>query len=266
VEQSNKLYKCYKPGCNKADDSENPFLTQSEYDELIINGKLTCPENHEACGIQELKPEDYPKPPKDNKKLFLIGGGILVVLLIVGAVFMFTGKSKSVATTGLIKVVETVKGVVDSSKIVIPIKTEIETLQLLINEADLILSNKEYDKAKQKYQKILTIDPGNEHAKNQLLVIEKKLQPPPPPPPPGKISKTLNFPFGYYKGETINGLRDGQGTMFFTQRQLISPNDLKKRYAESGEKVSGTWVEGNIVNGKLFDKNGEQKETLYIGH
>jgi hypothetical protein len=81
-----------------------------------------------------------------------------------------------------------------------------------------------------------------------------------------KIAKTLKFDYGTYKGETVNGLRDGQGVMTFAERYLISPKDLKKRYAEAGDYVSGTWVEGNIVNGKLFDKNGEQKETLLIGH
>jgi hypothetical protein len=79
-------------------------------------------------------------------------------------------------------------------------------------------------------------------------------------------NKSLEFSFGYYKGEIKNGLRDGQGVMTFTEKYLISPKDLKKRYAEVGDYVSGTWVEGNIVNGKLFDKNGEQKETLLIGH
>jgi len=77
MEPNNKLYKCYKPGCNKADDSANPYLTQSEYDELLVEGKLICPESHEVCGIQELKPEDYPKKPKDNKKLFLVVASIL---------------------------------------------------------------------------------------------------------------------------------------------------------------------------------------------
>lgn len=80
-----------------------------------------------------------------------------------------------------------------------------------------------------------------------------------------KITKTLKFDFGNYNGETINELRDGKGTMFFTQKQLISPNDLQKRYAETGDYVIGTWVGGNLVNGTLFDKNGEKKGSLYIG-
>ena len=274
MEPNNKLYKCYKPGCNKADDSANPYLTQSEYDELLLEGKLICPESHEICGIQELKPEDYPKKPKDNKKIFIIGAAILCFLVIIGVAFMIIGKTKSKINTG-IKVIETVKGIVDSSKIKIP-NAQLEVLQQLITDADLLLTDKDYDKAKQIYQKILALDPGNEHVKNQLLVLVKLSTPQLPPPSAEKtigdegvsvkISKTLNFPFGYYKGETINGLRDGQGTMFFNERSIISPKDLKKRYAEAGDYVSGTWVDGNIVNGKLFNKNGDQKETLLIGH
>jgi hypothetical protein len=86
------------------------------------------------------------------------------------------------------------------------------------------------------------------------------------PPTDKKNNKPITFSYGYYKGEMKNGLRDGQGVMTFTEKYLISPKDLKKRFAEAGDYVSGTWVEGNIVNGKLFDKNGEQKETLLIGH
>ncbi len=276
MEQINKLYKCYKPGCNKADDTDNPFLTQSEYDELIIDRKLICPESHEVCGIQELKPEDYPKQPKDKKKLFLLGGGILILLLIIGGVFAYINFQKNKVKA----LVEIAKSVVGDSNINEVKNTLNEGVTKLLQEADLFLTNKDYDKAKQAYNAILALDPNNQHATQSLEEIdrinthqiqsEKEVE-------KGevesgsvkssvKIAKTLKFDYGTYKGETVNGLRDGQGVMTFTKRYLISPKDLKKRYAEPGDYVSGTWVEGNIVNGKLFDKNGEQIETLLIGH
>lgn len=276
MEQSNKLYKCYKPGCNKADDSDNPFLTQSEYDELMINGKLICPENHEACGIQELKPEDYPKPPKDKKKLFLLGGGIMILLLIIGGVFAYINFQKS----KIKNVVEIGKAVIGDDNIDKVKNTLNEGITKLLEEADLFFTNKDYEKAKQVYKSILAIDPNNQKAKQSLIEIDKISLPPQTgekvvkgkerekvtDSPPARISKTLKFDYGIYKGDILNGLRDGQGVMTFTERYLISPKDLKKRYAEVGDYVSGTWVEGNIVNGKLFNKSGEQKETLLIGH
>lgn len=89
-----KLYKCYKGTCSKCLNEENPYFTEDEYKAFLdTEGKIQCPEGNLECGIQELKPEDYPKPPRDNKKLFIIAGGILGVLLIVAAIFLFTGKS-----------------------------------------------------------------------------------------------------------------------------------------------------------------------------
>lgn len=112
-----KLYKCYKGTCSKCLNEEDPYITADEYKELLdADGKVQCPEGHLDCGIQELKPEDYPKPPKDNKKLFIIGGGILVVvLLIAGVVFMFSGKSKYDKAAGSMKSVGNAVGVIKDS-------------------------------------------------------------------------------------------------------------------------------------------------------
>lgn len=81
-----------------------------------------------------------------------------------------------------------------------------------------------------------------------------------------KIVKTLNFSFGYYKGETINNLMNGNGTLYFTQGNIISSKDPKQRLAEAGDYVSGSWFEGFLDQGKWFNKASEQKETIIIGH
>lgn len=168
-----------------------------------------------------------------------------------------------------------------------------DEISSLIAKADNLFTNRHYEEAQKIYIEIFNVNPQNEYVKKQLSEIGKMIETVTtssfaakstittittksgkttasivgdPPHPLGKITKTLKFDYGTYKGETLDGLRDGQGTMFFTQKQLISPYDLKKRYAEAGDYVSGTWVEGNVVNGKLFDKNGEQKEALLIGH
>lgn len=277
MENNFKLYKCYKGTCSKCLNEENPYLTEDEYKDLLdADGKLQCPEGHLDCGIQELKPEDYPKQPKDKKKLFLLGGGILLFLFILGGVFAYINFQKNKVEN----VVEIAKSVIGDSTINVVENTLNEGITKLLEEADMFLTNKNYDKAKQAYKSILALDPNNQHAKQSLEDIEKTNLPPVQSEKgvekgksetgsvktPAKIAKTLKFDYGTYKGETLNGLRDGQGVMTFTERYLISPKDLKKRYAEAGDYVSGTWVEGNIVNGKLFDKNGEQKETLLIGH
>jgi len=232
VEHSNKLYKCYKPGCNKADDSDNPYLTQSEYDELIVDGKLICPENHEACGIQELKPEDYPKPPKDNKKLFLIGGGILVILLIAIGGILFLNRGSKKLNKPVVENIITKVPDNNVTKAEPPPKEEksVETPKVKVKEED-------------------------------------PPPPPPPPPPPAPPTKgKLHFPYGDYIGDLKNGKMDGLGVLKFTERQLISKKDPKKRFAEPGDYLDGVWFEGFFVNGKMFKQDGTLKETIIIGH
>ena len=56
---------------------------------------------------------------------------------------------------------------------------------------------------------------------------------------PAKITKKLNLDFGNYEGETLNGLPQGLGIMYFNQRHIINPKDPEERYAEAGEFVSG---------------------------
>jgi hypothetical protein len=134
----------------------------------------------------------------------------------------------------------------------------------LIYKADILYKKELLRDALKIYIIVLKSDPKNEYANKQVTIIKEKLRRPPPPPPPPIDNLTLAY--AYYKGETKNRMMHGQGTLFFKERHIISPKDPKQRYAEVGDYVSGTWFEGNIVNGKLFDKNGQQKETLIIGH
>ena len=245
MEPNNKLYKCYKPGCNKADDSDNPFLTQSEYDELMINGKLICPENHEACGIQELKPEDYPRPPKDHKKLFLIGGGSLSVIIIVVAILFFTTKSKVEQATDVAKVVDKVATSISNSSIVgdkgVKGNTEVPSSTQTVDK-------KETEGTTGK--PAIKTEPVGSHQPTEPVIVEHA---------------TVKNDFGYYEGPTKNGLAHGQGIFYFNQRHVINPKDPEERYAEAGEYVSGVFHDGYLVNGKLFGKDKQQKAALFIG-
>lgn len=93
-----KLYKCIKGTCSKCLNEENPYITEDEYKDLLdADGKIQCPEGHLECGIQEVNPNDLPKPKTQiDKKLVFIGGGVLLVLLIgIGSYFLFVNKSKA---------------------------------------------------------------------------------------------------------------------------------------------------------------------------
>lgn len=275
MEPNNKLYKCYKPGCNKADDSDNPFLTQSEYDDLIKEGKMICPENHEVCGIQELKHEDYPKRQKPKTPFFLIGGTILVVLLIVGGVFTYINIQKNKVKD----VVEIGKTIVEKSKGVGEILGE--NINKLVKEADSFFENKDFDNAKIAFNAILSIDPDNQHAKQYLSEISKIIDSQSKGGKGevvgrGKDESTLTssssvqtiiFPNGdKYVGKMKNGkMHDDLGTFYYNNDQIISDKDLKKRKAMKGDYLIGEWYEGNVVKGKLYDSNNSPKEVIIIG-
>lgn len=236
-----KLYKCYKGTCSKCLNEEDPYITEDEYKELLdADGKVQCPEGHLDCGIQELKPEDYPKPPSDNKKLFLIVGGLLGVLLIVGAVFMFSGKSKSVAHTGII-----------NNPVAVKEAEPVDKHALTVEKTSSV-------KEPVKEPTVNKVETGKVEKTGTVIdpPIESKT----------KIITTLNFPFGHYKGETVNDLMHGNGTLYFSQNQIISSKDPKKRIAEAGDNVNGTWYEGYLDQGKWFSKSGEIKGVINIGH
>ena len=86
-----------------------------------------------------------------------------------------------------------------------------------------------------------------------------------PKPQPTQASGTISVAGGSYTGELKNGKPHGMGTLKYSTSTLISKRDPKNRYAEAGEYITGEFYEGELVNGKLFDKNGDQRETLNIG-
>lgn len=75
----------------------------------------------------------------------------------------------------------------------------------------------------------------------------------------------LKLPYGSYKGEIKNTKAHGMGTVYYKVKTQISPFDDKERTAEPGDYVSGEFYEGQLVQGKWFDKDGKQKGTLIIG-
>ncbi len=236
--------------------------------EVNLGDEFVCPE----CGGMLVEERSKPK-----WNWLVIGGGIILVIgIITWGVFAYINFQKNKVKN----VIDIGKTVLGDSTISLVENSLNEGFTKLLEEADLFFRNKDYEKAKQAYNAIIALDPNNQKAKQSLLEIDKINLPPVQREelaekekvepgtvkPTVKIAKTLKFDYGTYKGETLNGLRDGQGVMTFTSRHLISPKDPKERFADAGDYVSGTWYKGNIVNGKLFNKNGEQKETLLIGH
>jgi hypothetical protein len=81
--------------------------------------------------------------------------------------------------------------------------------------------------------------------------------------PPTPHTKTYSF--GKYSGQLKNGMPEGNGTMIYTKPAQIAKHAREPYYAEKGDVFVGTWGNGDIVNGKLFDKNNNLKATILAG-
>ena len=78
-------------------------------------------------------------------------------------------------------------------------------------------------------------------------------------------SGTISVNGGSYNGELKNKQPHGMGTIRYNSRTLIDSRDTKKRYAEAGQSLTGQFRDGRLLQGKLFDSNGNQIETIIIG-
>lgn len=84
-----------------------------------------------------------------------------------------------------------------------------------------------------------------------------------PAPTPTKSSKSYSF--GKYSGSMKKGIPEGSGTMTYTKYKQIAKHAHETYYAEEGDVFVGTWGNGDIVNGKLFDRNNNLKATILAG-
>jgi hypothetical protein len=234
----NKLYKCYKEGCYfRQDHTDGPFLTQMEYDDLLKDGVLNCPEGNLNCGLQELESDDYPKPPKAKLNAKLIAAVAAGVLLFGGLVFFLVGGSSDKSETA-----EVAK--VDSAAVAPPVAEEPTTPA---EPAEPVVA---------KYPEPAKTTPAVANSGSEPKVAGGSVP---------KGTQTLTVGGNSYKGEVLNGKPHGLGTMYYRQSTQISPKDLKKRMAEAGDYLTGEFFEGNVVSGKQYDAEGNVKEVIMIG-
>jgi 5-deoxy-D-glucuronate isomerase len=80
----------------------------------------------------------------------------------------------------------------------------------------------------------------------------------------GGTTPTKTYSFGKYVGSLQNGIPEGDGTMTYTRRVQIAKHDTQNpaHWAEAGDKFVGSWGNGDIVSGALYDRNGVIKERI----
>ncbi|MFI3292096.1 MAG: hypothetical protein SNG27_01655 [Rikenellaceae bacterium] len=107
---------------------------------------------------------------------------------------------------------------------------------------------------------------GDDVVESIEIVDEPQPEPEPQPQPtPEPTHGTVKFAYGTYVGDLKNGRASGQGKMTYTKSALISPHDRKKRYAEPGQYIIGTWYDNKLDMGKLYNSNGTLIEIIQIG-
>ena len=75
----------------------------------------------------------------------------------------------------------------------------------------------------------------------------------------------LELGYGTYTGKVKNGKpHDPNGTIVYKQAHRIEERDVHERVAQPGERVTGNFENGHLVNGTWFKKDGN-REHLTIG-
>jgi len=75
---------------------------------------------------------------------------------------------------------------------------------------------------------------------------------------------TKTYSFGTYKGSAVNGYPEGNGKMIYYRQVQIAKQDTKSppHFASNGDYFVGSWGNGDIISGILYDKNGNVKEKI----
>jgi len=83
-------------------------------------------------------------------------------------------------------------------------------------------------------------------------------------PVTGKTYSFKTYSFGRYEGSALNGYPEGNGKMTYTRRVQIAKQDtnVPPHIAESGDYFIGSWGNGDIVSGTLYDSAGNIKEKI----
>ena len=82
---------------------------------------------------------------------------------------------------------------------------------------------------------------------------------------PQPTKRRLQFDFGVYEGDIVNGKAHGTGELVYTKAHRISRNDEKERIAQPGEKISGIFANNEPTTVKWYNKEGSLKESIIIG-
>jgi hypothetical protein len=221
-----------------------------EFDKIvdIPDGEDFVCKNHE-CGHKLHEVENgggggFTEWAKEHRKLLIIAASILVIVVLglgIGGYLWNVNRYETI--TALVSEEVDTKDVV--SEEIVPKETPVPKIpnETVIKEKDPIYIYVTKDSIVYKTDTL--------YKKEELTVT--------------KSSSSKSYSQGKYSGGLKNGYPEGQGTMVYTKYVRIAKHDSKEHYAEAGYSLVGTWINGDISNGKLIDKNGNTVEVILAG-
>lgn len=99
-----------------------------------------------------------------------------------------------------------------------------------------------------------------------IIQVEPPVEPPVDPPTPDpNVVITQDLGYAVWVGRMKNGkFNDSQGELTYKSRHLIEERDGKKRVANPGDRVVGTFINGHATNVRWYKADGNV-ETIFIG-
>ncbi|MCF2654362.1 hypothetical protein I6E46_05290 [Prevotella loescheii] len=193
------------------------------------------------CG-EELQPYVEDKVPEKGKSKtpILIGVAVIVLAIIIGCVFAFTGGSN-----------EPEVAAVDSTKVDSSAVAKTDTVTIVktdtIKQIDTVTIEKTVEKVETpKATKTTTTTTKTSKAS-------------------GSAKGSVNLGYAKFTGAVSGGKPNGQGTMRFTSSHVIDSRDPKGRVADAGDYVIGEWVSGKLVQGRWYGSDNNVKGSIIIG-
>ena len=193
------------------------------------------------CG-EELQPYVEDKVPEKGKSKtpILIGVAVIVLAIIIGCVFAFTGGSN-----------EPEVAAVDSTKVDSSAVAKTDTVTIVktdtIKQIDTVTIEKTVEKVETpKTTKTTTTTTKTSKAS-------------------GSAKGSINLGYAKFTGAVSGGKPNGQGTMRFTSSHVIDSRDPKGRVADAGDYVIGEWVSGKLVQGRWYGSDNNVKGSIIIG-
>ena len=193
------------------------------------------------CG-EELQPYVEDKVPEKGKSKtpILIGVAVIVLAIIIGCVFAFTGGSN-----------EPEVAAVDSTKVDSSAVAKTDTVTIVKTDTIKQIDTVTIEKTVEKVETPKAIKTTTTTTKTSKAS--------------GSTKGSVNLGYAKFTGTVSGGKPNGQGTMRFTSSHVIDSRDPKGRVADAGDYVIGEWVSGKLVQGRWYGSDNNVKGSIIIG-